>query len=136
MTALLVLGVLLAPLVVARSLAPSHSGVGTHRQLGQSACATLVLTGYPCPTCGMTTAFAHTVRGHWLAGFHAQPMGWFLAAATMVAACLAGYSVVVPGRWRVNWFRIQPHRVMIGVLVLFLAAWGYKIVTLRILTGP
>src|SRR4051812_44857622 len=35
----------------------------THRQLGMPPCNFLVLTGKPCPSCGMTTSFALLVRG-------------------------------------------------------------------------
>ena len=126
---------MLAPLVVAAFLRPDERGFGTHRQLGHPPCSMMVLTGYPCPTCGMTTAFAYAVRGRWGAAFVAQPMGLLVAVALMAGACLALYSVVVPGRWQVNWYRVSPARVVMAVLVLWLAAWGFKIMVVRAAMG-
>ena len=34
----------------------------THRQLGLPPCTFYLLTGVPCPSCGMTTSFALLVR--------------------------------------------------------------------------
>jgi hypothetical protein len=43
------------------------------------------LTGLPCPTCGMTRAVCHAVRGQW-----AQSMAWH-PAGLILAAGLAGW---------------------------------------------
>ena len=37
--------------------------MGTHTQLGMLPCNFVILTGRPCPSCGMTTSFALLVRG-------------------------------------------------------------------------
>ena len=50
-----------AVLVVAALLTPSPIGHSTHTQLGLPPCGFLVMTGLPCPGCGMTTAFAHAL---------------------------------------------------------------------------
>ena len=49
----------------------------------------MVTTGIPCPTCGMTTAFSHCVRGHWLTSFIVQPAGCLVAVATMLALIMS-----------------------------------------------
>lgn len=131
LVALLVLAGLAAPMVVAAFLKPDPTGAGTHRQLGQPSCTMLVVTGYPCPTCGMTTAFAHAVRGRWISAFHAQPFGWLLAVTSMFGTCVAAVSVVTGRAWVVNWYRIRPTKVVFGILLLCAAGWGYKIMVVR-----
>jgi len=53
----------------------------THRQLGLPACTFKVVTGVPCPSCGMTTSFALLVRGDLLGSLYAN------AAGTLLALC-------------------------------------------------
>lgn len=55
--------VLAAVLGVARWLEPDPRGLGTHEQLGLPPCLFLRVTGKPCMSCGMTTAFAWVTRG-------------------------------------------------------------------------
>ena len=50
-------------LVVAALLTPRASGQGTHQQLGLPACSFLVQTGYPCPSCGLTTSVVAMAHG-------------------------------------------------------------------------
>ncbi len=124
----MVLGGCVVVLGVAAGLAPSASGLGTHRQLGFPPCTFVVLTGYPCPTCGMTTAFAHTVRGQLGAALAAQPAGLILALA-MAATAGISLSVVVSGRvWQVNWYRVRPAWITVIIIGLLAAGWASKIV--------
>jgi hypothetical protein len=53
----------LCPLLVAARLEPSVNGLGTHHQLGLPACTVRMIWGVRCPSCGMTTSWAHLVRG-------------------------------------------------------------------------
>ena len=117
----------LALLGIAGFLEPDARGYGTHRALGVWPCSFPLTTGYPCPTCGMTTAFAYTVRGHWVRAFNAQPAGWVLCVALMAGAGLA-VSVVITGKtWRINWYRVSPTWAALVVVGLLLAGWAYKI---------
>ncbi|MHC4066632.1 MAG: DUF2752 domain-containing protein [Planctomycetota bacterium] len=126
--ALLVFAICVAVLGLARLLPPDGRGFGTHKKLGLPECGLVRTTGYPCPTCGMTTAFAHTVRGHWITAFHTQPAGWVLCVLTMAAAGLA-LSVLITGHtWQLNWYRISPTRMVLVGLGLLIAGWGYRIV--------
>lgn len=112
---------------VAAWLKPEPRGFGTHRQLGGAPCGLLILTGLPCPTCGMTTAFAHTVRGQWWRAFVAQPGGFVLALATLATGVtLAG--VVIRGRWP-KWRPrgYTPYRLFVALLVLLVGGWALKI---------
>jgi hypothetical protein len=66
---------LMGLLGVARWLEPDPRGYGTHMQLGLGPCSFSVLTGRPCPSCGMTTAFAWFARGDPLRAWRANPAG-------------------------------------------------------------
>lgn len=115
-------------LLVAAALTPSADGHGTHEQLGLPPCHFQVVTGYPCPSCGMTTSFASFVRGDLAAALHAQVFGTVLAAITLLAA-LGGTLMAVTG---VNLGMI-PARIFLDrtlwifVLVgLALSSWALK----------
>lgn len=68
----------LAVLGAATSIEPDPRGYGTHMQLGLPPCGFLTFTGFPCPGCGLTTAFAHGVRGQWWLALAANPLGLVL----------------------------------------------------------
>jgi hypothetical protein len=114
-------------LAIAAWLRPDPRGYGTHQQFGAAPCGMLLVTGLPCPTCGMTTAFAYTVRGYWPQAAWAQPAGFVLALATIAATGLGAW-MLVRGRWPA-W---QPYpntslRLFIGMLVLLIGGWFFKI---------
>ena len=73
-------------LTAAAMIEPDARGYGTHTQLGLPPCGFLLLTGSPCPGCGLTTAFAHGIRGHWSLAASANPLG--LALFLVVCACI------------------------------------------------
>jgi hypothetical protein len=121
-------GIAGAVLAVAFSLHPGARQMGTHCQLGLPPCGFATVTGLPCPTCGMTTAFAHTVRGQFWSAFRAQPAGFLLALGTMGTLVLGIWAMITGRRLTVNWYRISPMSVtwwLVGGLVL---AWAIKIV--------
>lgn len=116
-----------ALLAVAVYLKPDPHGMGTHQQLGLKPCGMVIMTGYPCPTCGMTTAFAHTVRGQFVSAIHAQLSGFLLALATIVIAAGSLFALV-RGRWpRVPWHILSPYRLMLALLIVTLGGWFVKI---------
>lgn len=83
-------------LMLAAWLTPSPSGIGTHQQLGLPPCTILFWFDIPCPSCGGTTAFAHFVRGQWVAAVRANA-----AAALLAGVCVVG----VPWSWASAWRR-------------------------------
>ncbi len=112
---------------LAASLTPDGRGFGSHQQLGYPPCTSVVVFGYPCPTCGMTTSFAHLVRGELIASFQAQPAGFLLGLATIASAAVS-VSVLVTGKvWSVNWFRVSAARLVAVLLLLAVGGWAYKI---------
>jgi hypothetical protein len=67
--------------------------MSTHTQLGMPPCNFVVMTGKPCPACGMTTSFALLVRGDLAASLRANWAGTLVAvlwALTMVWAVASG----------------------------------------------
>jgi hypothetical protein len=57
----------------------------THRGLGLPACTFYEQTGYPCPSCGMTTSFALLVRGDVWHSLQANFAGTTLATICLLA---------------------------------------------------
>ncbi|MFL5241991.1 MAG: DUF2752 domain-containing protein [Gemmataceae bacterium] len=51
----------------------------THRQLGLPPCTFKVVTGYPCPSCGLTTSFALLMKGDIANSLRANAVGTLLA---------------------------------------------------------
>lgn len=121
-----VAGACSAVLVIAACLKPDGRGYGTHEALGLGPCSTVLVTGLPCPTCGMTTAFSNAVRGRLLTAFIAQPAGLIFFLAT-VAIMVYGLHVSIRGwTYFINWDQIAV-RVMMVLGLLIVAGWGFKI---------
>lgn len=114
-----------AVLAVAAWLTPSESGYGTHRQLGMPACSFVAETGYPCPSCGMTTAFSNMAHGRLVAAVEAQPFG---AALFVVTAGLGavGLGELLTGRDVIRYLRFGPLWAVATIVGIF-AGWGIKI---------
>lgn len=72
-------------------------------QLGDT-CGMIVLTGLPCPQCGMTRSWVHGIRGDLTAAFWFSPaglalLGWIVAGGVVGAVRLATRD---PDRWSPN----------------------------------
>jgi Protein of unknown function (DUF2752) len=90
--------VMLTLLVTAACLTPSPQGLGTHQQLGLPPCTLVAWFGIRCPSCGMTTSWAHLLRGHVVSAMQANTGGALLAiAAATCGPWLAASGLV--GRW-------------------------------------
>lgn len=120
---------LLAVLVVASRLAPSASGSGTHRQLGLPPCGWVQSFNRPCPTCGMTTAFAHAAHGRLDSAFVAQPMGAVLSIVTAAGFWASIHVLLTGSRVGEVCGRLLRPRVLWVALGAAGAAWAYKLVT-------
>jgi hypothetical protein len=119
-------------LIVAANLSPASQGYGTHTQMPRmQPCATLAATGFPCPTCGMTTAFAHAADGNLLASFAAQPAGAVLAILTAMFVLVSSYAMIVglPPATILRPFWTPRLLLWMGGLVI--AAWIYKIMSIH-----
>jgi len=119
--------VLLGLLATAARLTPDPQGIGTHRQLGLPACTIVAWYGVRCPSCGMTTAWAHVVRGQAVAALRASVGGSLLALTALAAGpWLVGSATC--GRWLVT----APHEgliVAVGltIVVVTLVDWTLRL---------
>ena len=114
-------------LAIASQLDPAARGFGTHQQLGFGPCGFLALTGFPCPSCGLTTAFAWAIRGEFLRAIEVQPFGLLLFAAFCFSIPLALVLM-----WRgvpiTRWLGIdRAARASYAVLGLYGLGWIYKL---------
>jgi len=114
-----------AALLTAALLAPNSGGFGTHRQLSLPACAFLARTGYPCPTCGMTTSMAAMAHADLATAGRAHPFGVALFAGAVLLG-IVGLTELSTGR---NLLGRLPSPVwwICGALVGVLAGWGWKV---------
>ncbi len=119
-----------ATLGLARYLRPSARGFGTHEQLGLPACTFLKLTGIPCPSCGLTTSFAHAAHWHWLESFVAQPFGFVAFCLTALSIPLAFYLLYRRVVWEQLLHARAANRIIYALLVFYLLSWCYKIIVM------
>lgn len=89
---------LLAALMLAGWLEPDRRGFGTHQELGLPPCTIYLVFGCRCPTCGMTTSWAHFARGQVGGAIRANLGGTLLA---MLAVLLVPWLLAsaARGRW-------------------------------------
>jgi hypothetical protein len=118
--------ILLGLLVTAATLRPDARGFGTHQQLGFPPCTFRVAFGIRCPACGMTTAWAHVVRGKLVRAWQANVGGTLLA----VAALVVGPWAVASGL-RGRWLWIVPHEaatfiLSLVIIVVMLIDWASR----------
>lgn len=110
--------------IIGAFLTPSSSGHGTHQQLGLPPCPSVFMFGRLCPGCGMTTAFAATIRGDFGTAWNANPFGTLGYILFTISAGLGIY----------GWYnRIQidtntkPYNIAISILIgLFLIFGAYR----------
>ncbi|MCC7145521.1 MAG: DUF2752 domain-containing protein [Phycisphaeraceae bacterium] len=125
--ALLILAFTLGLLVPAARLQPDPSGMGTHTQLGLPPCPWPTTYGYPCPTCGVTTAAALAAHGRLIEALIVQPAGALLTVALAAAALLSAYALVTGISLKpLLGAALRPATLWIIVMIVLLA-WGYKV---------
>lgn len=107
-------------------LPPNAAGHGTHEGLGMPPCGFMLRSGLPCPTCGMTTAFSHFVRGHLIESFMVQPGGFVFAVLSMGLMLGGGVIAATGSTYYVDWNGIAVRLMMtLGFVILF--GWGFKL---------
>ena len=118
--------VMAASLATGLLLTAAPTGTGTHTLLGLPPCGMLVVTGRPCPTCGVTTSFVLAAHGRFYDAMVNQPFGlavFLLAAGGLI--CTA--ATLATGR---SWLPLLTvNRVLaLGLILtaLGLVSWAYK----------
>ena len=117
-------------LAVAAWLEPSPTGIGTHQQLGLPPCTFWMLFGRPCPTCGMTTSWAHLVRGQCgerLAGQRRRRVAG--DAGHRGRALAAGLG------WRGSWIGVSPNGTAAACIATTILAVTLIDWVIRLLSG-
>lgn len=118
-------------LLLAAYLEPSPTGLGTHTELNLPSCGWIATMDLPCPTCGMTTAFAHAADGHFIASFIAQPMGALLAVAVAMALPVGLYVALTGSPVASLFGRLWGRGAAWAVGIAVAAAWVYKILSYK-----
>jgi hypothetical protein len=109
--------VLVTLLITAACLTPSRRGMGTHQQLGLPPCSMVQILGVRCPACGMTTSWAHLLKGQVFSSLRANAGGTLLGLA---ALALAPWSLLTALRGR--WFWVAPRDEVLLMVSLTIAA--------------
>src|SRR5262245_59589459 len=106
-------------LVIARLLHPSPRGFGTHEQLGLPPCPFLLLTGMPCPSCGLTTSFALAARLQFLSSLTIQPFGFIAFCLTFLAIPISIFLI----RRQISWHELIMPRTFDRLIYLMIALY-------------
>jgi len=97
--ALLVVGLVLGGmLITAAMLPPNRYGMGTHQALGLPPCSFIMWFEIRCPACGMTTSWAHLMRGQLIQSAQANTGGFLLGVMAALGSPWMLASAV-RGRW-------------------------------------
>lgn len=117
----------LAVVLIAASLTPSPTGIGTHTQLHLPPCGFYETFHKPCPSCGMTTAFASIMHGKFIQAFNDQPAGVAVFLAALAAWFYLPYA----------WIKRRPFDtifelkaflpVVLTLILLILGVWIWRL---------
>jgi hypothetical protein len=116
-------------LATAAGLTPAPAGHGTHLALGLPACGWVISYSRPCPTCGMTTAFALLANGRPVDAFLAQPFGCLLALATSVTFWGSLHVAATGSMLGTIGAKILQSRIIWWLVAGVGASWLYKLYT-------
>lgn len=122
---------------VACCLTPRHVGFGTHEQFGLPPCTFLAVTGWPCPSCGLTTSFAAMAKGRIGQAVRAHPFGAVLFAGALVVGIVSlgelvcGRDLLRLLRPGAGWAIGIAAGLLIGWTVKLLVGWAAGTLPLR-----
>jgi hypothetical protein len=96
----------------------------THRQLGLPECTFKEITGYPCPSCGMTTSFSLLMHGDVWNSLKANFAGTILATLGLL---YVPWSILSAWRGRflyVHSLELTLFRISIVFIILLFGRWA------------
>jgi hypothetical protein len=114
-------------MLVATQLTPDPAGHGTHTQLGLAPCGFLLMTGLPCPGCGLTTCFAHMVRMEIVDALRASPFGVSLFLVSLAAVPLGFHGMARGTPVLATLDRLRVELVAMGLSAFALVAWVVRV---------
>jgi hypothetical protein len=123
--------VFITGVIIASRLTPSSNGVGTHEQLGFPACGFLTLTGWPCPSCGLTTSITHLVHGNFTQSAIVQPFGVFLFVALASLFVYSLWAFVVGRPLSALTESVAFEKAQFILLAVLLVSWVYNILRFK-----
>jgi hypothetical protein len=90
-------------------------------------CGFLYRTGYPCPTCYMTRAFAYMMHGRPDKAFLAQPFGALLCLMVIYLGVGAVQVLYTGKSWRPFWYQWSARWLLTFLVLAFLAGWIFRL---------
>ena len=109
------------------ALSPDPRGMGTHEQLGWGPCTFATFIGVRCPSCGMTTAWAHLMHGQPLRALATHVVGTLSAVMSAVGAIWL-LLAATGGRWRlVTPLENQVVWLVSGFVLAALVEWAVRV---------
>lgn len=84
-------------------------------------------TGFPCPTCGMTTAAIAFVRGEILKSFYIQPAGALFCCGLVISGILAFFTAVFGVHFvflKRFFSEIKVRYLILAFIIIIIAGWS------------
>jgi len=103
--------------------------MATHTQLGMAPCNMVVLTGKPCPACGMTTSFSLLIHGDVRASLRANWVGTILALFWLASIPWALVTVVRGRLWGFRNGELLLAVAVGGIVALMVGRWAVIMLT-------
>jgi len=122
-------------LFFAVSLNPAPQGVGTHEQLGLPPCGFLLVTGFPCPACGLTTSIAHIGHGEIWEAVKVQPFGAVLFVVLLGMSVFSFFGLVRKSPFSEFSESIFFEWLQYFLLIAFMLSWAYKVYIMKFLSA-
>ena len=127
--ALIILACAVGFVIFLAQVQPDPRGHGTHEQFGMEPCGWVVQYSKPCPTCGVTTAGSHLVRGQVWQAVKTQPFGTGLGLFGLWLGAVAAWCLLRGRSYADFLFQLPVPRILIWGAVLLLGSWIYLYVT-------